>query len=593
MENNKKRKLSGTILAGTFAVPAALSTAQQNITSANLFTDVCSSVSSFFTKKAEESTFSFLASRIGTCIGITVLLAGIYMLYKGLFPEKKNEPINKNTKKNEETKKVKSEEVTRDILKGVLNQLEVYIKEFIREKIKEIFNAQEENENLVSEIYKQLDLGKIKKDHLNTEDMLNKNKEDAKTIAVNIVKNKIKETYKKDVEEFVKETKDKIEKIQTAYRGKKFRKLAAEKKIIKIYEENKGFLDNFKISKDLALSFEITFDKDVEKNENNENLVDVSVKKENDTIKVTFKRGKEEKTLDIEKSKGGLKTLNALVELPIKQKIFDLYRGKNEQLLKKFDIVGNKAECFVKFNKELKDEKVNVTSKRDGEKITFAFKNGNDEKTLEIPVTKEGYNKLEELITLAKDYDNKKAKKENEENDLDTNINNENIINKEKEEEEVQENNKKVKDENFEKFKEFKETFKYYFNVVKKNDTGNYLTLTELNDNSIALKYTSNMRYEYPLSISYDISKGKFKLHYEWTDDWWRKQTYDNDELESVKKATEWFLKKFKTMYDYATRGNLTYKYDEDNILESFYDGKQLVDVTASNSDIKVSNDIN
>ena len=60
MENRgRKRKVSGTILAGTFTVPAAMSAVQQNAVSANLITDLPSSVSNFFTKKAGESFLKY------------------------------------------------------------------------------------------------------------------------------------------------------------------------------------------------------------------------------------------------------------------------------------------------------------------------------------------------------------------------------------------------------------------------------------------------------------------------------------------------------------------------------------------------------
>ena len=45
MENSgRKRKVSGTILAGAFTLPAAINAAQQNTTSANLL----ASISNFF-----------------------------------------------------------------------------------------------------------------------------------------------------------------------------------------------------------------------------------------------------------------------------------------------------------------------------------------------------------------------------------------------------------------------------------------------------------------------------------------------------------------------------------------------------------------
>ena len=597
MENSKKRKLSGTVLAGTFAVPAALHAAQQNITSANSFTDLCSSASSFFTKKAGESTFSFLASRIVTCFGVAFVVLGLYGLYKYLSSSEKEESGSKE--ENIENNEIKEEEnnldkfkdinAAHEILRSVWQEKERYIKEVIEEFIEQRqIKNKKEKEKLVNIIFKQLVVDKIKEEDFDVNSMVQKSEERAQQKAVGIVKGKIKETYGEEINKLIKEN-TMATKIQAVYKLYRIKR-----QIDNVYEKNKEFLDNFKISEDLALSFGITFDKDVEKNENNGNngnRVDVSVKKENYTIKVTFKRGKEEKTLGIEKSEGGLRSLEELVRLSkqdLKYKINYLYTvSNNERFLKEFEIDEKNAGAFVQFEEKNKENKgkVSVTTKKEDEKITFTFKNENEEKTLEIPVTKEGYTKLEKLIELAKDYDNKNAKKENEENDLDPNIINNEDIKKEKGK--VQENKEKVEDENFEKFKKFKRTFKSSFGVVKKNDPYKYLTLTESNDNSIALKYTSNMRYEYPLSISYDSSKRKFKLHYEWTG-WWGKRTYYNDELESVEEATKWFLKKFKEMYDYTTRGNLTYEYDEDNILRSFYDGKQLVDVTTSNSDIEV-----
>lgn len=600
MENSKKRKLSGTILAGTFAVPAALSTAQQNITSANLFTDVCSSASSFFTKKAEESTFSFLASRIGTCISITVLLAGIYMLYKELFPEKKNEDdfkkyelINENTEKNEENKKVKSEEVTKDILKEVLKQLEAYIKEFIREKIKEIFNAQEENKNLVNEIYNQLDLNKISNEQLNTEGMLNKNKEEAKTIAVDIVKNKIKETYKEDVEKFVKEKKnkikkiEKIKKIQAVYRGESYRKrFAAEQKIIKIYEENKEFLENFSIKSDQTVEFVVAFSKKANVEEEKASFVDVSAKLENNSVKVTFKKDGEEKILSIEKSEKGSASLNKLVELSkqyLKSEIKSLYLGNNkEQILENFEIDEEKAKEFVEFKEKNEKNKVSVTSESKDEKITFTFKNGGEEKNFEVPVTKDGYKKLENLINLAKEYNEKKVKEINNEKKI--NINggehkNENLDNEEMKEE----------DGEFEKFKKFKEEFQGSFaETIGKDYATNYLSPLKVEDNSIELVYKGwgwGWGKEYPLSISYNKEEKKFELYFQWT--YYGRSYEEKDAKTNAKEAVNWFLEKAKIICDKATGKSWVFYYNKGKLV--LFDGNEKISLENSGTKITVN----
>lgn len=590
MENNKKRKLSGTILAGTFAVPAALSTAQQNITSANLFTDVCSSASSFFTKKAGESTFSFLFSRFVTCIGVVVVAIGLYRLYKYLFPNEnggnnsKEENIENNKIKEEDNLDGVQEKTAREILRSVRQKKERYIKEVIREIAEQLqIKDKEEKEKLVNIIFKQLDISKIKEKDINIESMLPKSEVEAQKKAVDIVKNKIRETYGKEIENLIKTTLiNKATKIQAVYKLYRIKR-----QIDNVYEKNKEFLDNFKISEDPALSFGITFDKDVEKNENNGNRVDVSVKKENDTIKVTFKRGKEEKTSDIEKSKGGLRSLEELVRLSkqdLKYKINSLYiTSNNYRFLKKFEIDEKDAKAFVQFKKENKENKgkVSVTTKKEDEKITFTFKNGDEEKNFEVPVTKDGYKKLENLINLAKEYYEKKAEEEKKKNSNLDIIDNENIIIEGKENNCV---NNQVKDENLEQFEKFKEEFRNKFNdEVKKNDPRNYLTLEEKND-KIEVVYTSNAWYKYPLDISYNSNKKVFELHYEWT--WYNTRTFENKTVGSSEEAIKWFLEKFQSMYRYTTSINTIFRYNNGELV--LLDGDKRISL--ENSGTKITN---
>ncbi len=64
MENRgRKRKVSGTILAGAFTVPAAMNAVQQNTVNANLFTESVNSVSDFFCEKILEKLFKSYNSR--------------------------------------------------------------------------------------------------------------------------------------------------------------------------------------------------------------------------------------------------------------------------------------------------------------------------------------------------------------------------------------------------------------------------------------------------------------------------------------------------------------------------------------------------
>ena len=84
MENRgRKRKVIGTILAGTFAVPAAMSAVQQNAVNANLFTASINSESNFFAERSlknflKVTTYAILPAVIVALLGVL----GIYKLYK-------------------------------------------------------------------------------------------------------------------------------------------------------------------------------------------------------------------------------------------------------------------------------------------------------------------------------------------------------------------------------------------------------------------------------------------------------------------------------------------------------------------------------
>jgi|GEM_PF-4823663 len=563
MENSKKRHLSGTVLAGAFAVPAAMSTAQQNVTSANLFTSLYSTASNFFTKKAGESTFSFLASRAIACIGITVVVVSLYKLYKYLLSsgeEKKEESISEKIKiieKKNDPNGVK-QNTAKKILKDVLEKREKYIKEVIEEKVKEFLKQDEVSKETVNIIYSKLDLKKFEKADLNLGSVIKEDKEEnAKNDVVKILKDKIKEVYGKDIENILKNKMSK--KIQAVYRDFIARKKQKEQQINEVYEKNKEFLENFKITSKQAAKFvEFSQKKDEAENEEKTDFVEVSAKVENNIIKVTFKKDNEEKTLNIEKSNEGLKRLKKIVELSkesIKREILALYRGYNEQLLKKFEIEKEQVGEFVDFNnKDIENKKVKVTSKSEDDKIIFTFTNEKEEKTLEIPVTNEGYSKLEKLLKLAKEYHKEKEKGENNEN-LEKN----NVIEK--------------KDENLEIFKMFRNKFYEKFGNLK-NDTNGYLYITETKDNVIEVVYPGYWK-KYPLSISYNNEKKEFNLKYKWTWAYGTLGTQEDKMIENASKAINDFLKQFATMYKSATGKDLFFSYNEEKKDIDIFDNKQ------------------
>jgi|GEM_PF-2086373 len=83
MENSgRKRKVSGTILAGAFTVPAAMSAAQQNVTSANFFTEAATSVSDLFTKRTLNSFLKCAAYVILPSIALVAFGVFAYYAYK-------------------------------------------------------------------------------------------------------------------------------------------------------------------------------------------------------------------------------------------------------------------------------------------------------------------------------------------------------------------------------------------------------------------------------------------------------------------------------------------------------------------------------
>ena len=83
MENSgRKRKVSGTILAGAFTVPAAMSAAQQNVTSANFFTEAATSVSDLFTKRTLNSFLKCAAYVILPTIALVAFGVLVYNAYK-------------------------------------------------------------------------------------------------------------------------------------------------------------------------------------------------------------------------------------------------------------------------------------------------------------------------------------------------------------------------------------------------------------------------------------------------------------------------------------------------------------------------------
>ena|GEM_PF-2822785 len=103
MESGKKRKVSGTILAGAFTVPTAMSAVQQNAVSANLLTDFSSSVVNFFTKKARESVLEYTAKKI---LPTVIVLLGVVFLVE-YFAHSKNNSKKKAKSENGEDKTIK------------------------------------------------------------------------------------------------------------------------------------------------------------------------------------------------------------------------------------------------------------------------------------------------------------------------------------------------------------------------------------------------------------------------------------------------------------------------------------------------------
>ena len=601
MENSKKRHLSGTVLAGAFAVPAAMSTAQQNVTSANLFTSLYSTASSFFTEKAGESTLNFLVSRIGTCIGVAVVVVGLYKLYKyslSIGEEKKEGNISEKKEIIEGKNKLDDGQVKK-ILESVLKEKEKYIKEVIEEKVKKILGPDKVSEETVSKIYSELDLKKFKEANLNLESVTKEDEEEnAKKVAVKILKDKIKEVYGKDIENKMSE------KIQAVYRGFIVRKKQKEQQIKKVYDENKEFLENFRIKSKQADEFLVDLKKEegakkeeVAKKEEEANFVEVSAKVENNTVKVTFKKDKEEKTLNIEKSNEGLKKLEKFVELSkefMKKTILALYTCGDAQLLKKFEIKKEKVSEFVNFDENINNEKVQVTSERNNDEVIFTFTNGNEKKTLGIQVTKEGYNKLKELIKLARDYHEKKevVKKEVVKKEVvkKEEVKKEEVKKDEVKKDEVQNNENleknNIKDEKSEIFNMFKDKFCKKFENLK-DDTNGYLYITKTEGNVIEVKYFGGNRFwptKYPLSISYDKGKKEFNLKYEWTWACGALSTQKNEMIEKASDAIKGFLEQFSTMYKSATGKDLIFDYNEEEKNIIIYDNSRLKDSTEINN---------
>jgi len=83
VENSgRKRKVSGTILAGAFTVPAAMSAAQQNVTSVIFFTEAATSVSDLFTKRTLNSFLKCAAYVILPSIALVAFGVLAYYAYK-------------------------------------------------------------------------------------------------------------------------------------------------------------------------------------------------------------------------------------------------------------------------------------------------------------------------------------------------------------------------------------------------------------------------------------------------------------------------------------------------------------------------------
>lgn len=75
MENSKKRRLSGKILAGAFTVPAVVSAVQQSTVSANVLTDtILPSVKNFFFP-ANYSVLQSLTKRVLPSVLIILVVA--------------------------------------------------------------------------------------------------------------------------------------------------------------------------------------------------------------------------------------------------------------------------------------------------------------------------------------------------------------------------------------------------------------------------------------------------------------------------------------------------------------------------------------
>jgi len=92
VESGKKRKVSGTILAGAFTVPAAMGAVQQNAVSANILTDtIFPSVKNFFFPSNYSIAESF-AKRVLPSIGVTLLVVAAVVVAQWWWAKNKKKP---------------------------------------------------------------------------------------------------------------------------------------------------------------------------------------------------------------------------------------------------------------------------------------------------------------------------------------------------------------------------------------------------------------------------------------------------------------------------------------------------------------------